>query len=246
VSGACVFIGPSVTPDELLGFPTVTILPPAAAGDLYRATLAGFDPILLVDGYFHQVPSVQHKEILFALCQGVRVWGSSSMGALRAAEMADYGMVGIGQIFRWYRTGVYTSDDEVAVAHGDAESGYRALSEPMVNVRHALDLAADRGLVSPATGRRLCQIAKSMFYPERHWATIRIRGLDAGLPEDELTRLVRFVRAEMPDLKRDDALTALGQLLGPDRAAPTPTPMTFEATYNWAVLVGDRKERHDG
>ncbi len=61
---------------------------------------AGYRTLLLIDGYFHQVPSVQHKEILYALHQGLAVFGCSSMGALRAAELADFGMVGIGRVFR--------------------------------------------------------------------------------------------------------------------------------------------------
>ena len=38
----------------------------------------------IIDGYFQQVPSVWHKEILWAMAQGVHVFGSASMGALRA------------------------------------------------------------------------------------------------------------------------------------------------------------------
>ncbi|TVT40867.1 hypothetical protein FNH05_23330 [Amycolatopsis rhizosphaerae] len=45
----------------------------------------------MIDGYFHHVPSVQHKEILYAQHQGLMVVGCSSMGALRAAELTDFG-----------------------------------------------------------------------------------------------------------------------------------------------------------
>ena len=65
----------------------LAVLPPAARGDLYRAALAGPQVIGLIDGYFDGVPAVAHKEILWALDQGIRVLGAASMGALRAAEL---------------------------------------------------------------------------------------------------------------------------------------------------------------
>jgi hypothetical protein len=40
------------------------------------------------------------------------------MGALRAAELHTFGMVGVGRVFEGYRDGVYEDDDEVAVVHG--------------------------------------------------------------------------------------------------------------------------------
>src|SRR5688572_32760283 len=53
---------------------------------------------------------------------GVRVFGAASMGALRAAELQPFGMIGVGQVFQAYRRGHLTDDDEVAVAHGPARS----------------------------------------------------------------------------------------------------------------------------
>ncbi|MBV5331336.1 tfuA protein, partial [bacterium] len=60
---------------------------------------------------------------------------ASSMGALRAAELHVFGMVGIGRVFADYRDLIHEDDDEVAVIHGPAELGYPALSEAMVNIR---------------------------------------------------------------------------------------------------------------
>ena len=53
-----------------------------------------------------------HKEIVYALqYPGVKgIYGAASMGALRASELDFVGMVGIGQIYNWYRDAV-TEDD---------------------------------------------------------------------------------------------------------------------------------------
>ena len=91
-------------------------------GELYVAAHAKPAAIGMVDGYFDGVPAVWHKEVLWALQAGIAVFGASSMGALRAAELHSFGMRGIGRIFEDYRDGRLTDDDEVALLHGPAEA----------------------------------------------------------------------------------------------------------------------------
>ena len=90
-----VFLGPTLGHDDARALlPNARFLPPARQGDVYRAVRA-HDPkkIGLVDGVFLNVPAVWHREILWALEQGVEVFGAASMGALRAAELDDFGMM---------------------------------------------------------------------------------------------------------------------------------------------------------
>src|SRR6266567_6646615 len=134
-SEICVFVGPtrlSKIPDG------IHIFAPAALGSLFRAVEAGYKRICLVDGYFGNMPSVWHKEILFALKNGVTVCGSSSMGALRAAELHTFGMVGFGWVYRAFRRGILQDDDEVCVIHAVPELNFDPLSEAMVNIRCSL------------------------------------------------------------------------------------------------------------
>src|SRR4029434_6356953 len=79
--------------------------------------------IAIIDGTFESRAAIWHKEILLALARGVSVFGASSMGALRGAELAVCGMIGVGRIFEAYRDGLYTDDDEVAVLHSAAGRG---------------------------------------------------------------------------------------------------------------------------
>ena len=67
-------------------------------------------------GLFMLKAPVRHLEILALLADGVTVAGSSSMGALRAAELWRYGRRGVGEIFELFRSGVVVGDDEVAAA----------------------------------------------------------------------------------------------------------------------------------
>ncbi|UUZ56476.1 TfuA domain-containing protein [Massilia sp. H-1] len=82
-----------------------------------------------------------HKEILHALALGIRVYGGSSMGALRAAELHPFGMRGVGRIFGDFASGVLEDDDEVALIHGPADTAYACQSEAMANIRCALEEA---------------------------------------------------------------------------------------------------------
>ena len=102
----------------------------------------------VIDGYFEVTPTVWHKEILWAMAQGIHVFGAASIGALRAAELDAFGMKGIGRIYEDFRDGVLEDDDEVAVLHGPAELGYPPLTEAMVNIRATLAAAAREGIIS--------------------------------------------------------------------------------------------------
>ena len=94
------FIGPSGVGIQFP--PAFSVYPPAAMGSVFRAVEEGYSTIAIVDGYFGNVPSVWHKEIIYAMSEGVGVVGSSSMGALRAAELHQHGMLGVGVVFKLF------------------------------------------------------------------------------------------------------------------------------------------------
>src|SRR5262249_25127305 len=121
VSEAIVFLGPSLRAADLRQLSSFDVRPPAAHGDVYRAVQDHPRTIGIVDGYFEGVPSVWHKEILYALSEGVHVYGAASMGALRAAELDGFGMQGVGRIYEGYRDGLFEDDGDVAVSHGPEE-----------------------------------------------------------------------------------------------------------------------------
>ena len=112
---------------------------PAARGDILQAVRDGARAIGIVDGYFGEMPSVWHKEILFALEQNVVVAGGASMGALRAAECSAFGMVGIGSIYDDYADGRLIDDEAVALVHAPAELGWLPLSVPWVDYQPTID-----------------------------------------------------------------------------------------------------------
>lgn len=217
----CVFTGPTLRAEDGRGVLEALYLPPARQGDVYRAVRRHRPRVIgLVDGYFQDVPSVWHKEILWAMAEGVHVFGSASMGALRAAELAVFGMRGVGRIFEAFRDGrlppdeneCFEDDDEVAVLHRPADAGFTPLSEALVNIRLTLAAAATAGMISLETRRALVQIGKRLFYPDRSYDALLDRAAIAGLPATELAALRAALPAVRVDQKRTDALAMLAEI----------------------------------
>jgi hypothetical protein len=199
-SQVVVFLGPTLSHDDARDVLDAEYRPPAAHGDVLRAALRRPRAIGLVDGVFERVPAVWHKEILFALSEGVHVYGAASMGALRAAELDAFGMRGVGTVFRAYAEGVLEDDDEVAVAHAGAEDGFRALSDAMVDVRATLAAALAAGVVCEETAEALVERIKATFYAER----ALVAALDRA--DEEHERLRAWLPDGRVERKREDAL----------------------------------------
>lgn len=199
-SQVIVFLGPTLSHDDARDVLDAEYRPPAAHGDVLRAALRRPRAIGLVDGVFERVPAVWHKEILFALSEGVHVYGAASMGALRAAELDAFGMRGVGTVFRAYAEGVLEDDDEVAVAHAGAEDGFRALSDAMVDVRATLAAALAAGVVCEETAEALVERVKATFYAER----ALVAALDRA--DEEHERLRAWLPDGRVERKREDAL----------------------------------------
>jgi hypothetical protein len=204
-----VFTGPTISAIEAKGELGAVYLPPAAEGDVYRVTLRRPQAIGIIDGYFQSTPTVRHKEILWAMSRGIHVFGSASIGALRAAELAAFGMEGVGTIFEFYRDGVLEDDDEVAIAHGPSEVGFLPASEAMVNIRQTLRKAERLEIISTELRTALEKIGKALFYPDRSYPMLLRCASERGLPQADLARLWQWLPQGKIDQKREDALAML-------------------------------------
>jgi len=203
-----VFLGPSLKRAEAASLLAAEFRPPARRGDIYRGLLDGYTTIVLIDGEFHGRPSVWQREIVDALAEGAVVHGASSMGALRAAELHGFGMVGHGRIFEWYRDGVIDGDDEVALTYGPAELDYLSLSEPLVNIRATLAAAVPE-IITAEEHAWLIESVRSLYFPERCFATLQAASPAAKWPTVRRNALSRFLAERRIDQKRLDAVAAL-------------------------------------
>lgn len=232
---AYVFLGPTLPVDEARAVLDAVYLPPVAQGDVQRACRHRPSLIAIIDGLFERVPAVWHKEILWALNQGIPVLGASSMGALRAAELDTFGMEGVGWVYEAFRDGLLEDDDEVAVVHSPAEGGFRAMSEAMVNIRRTLAAATTAGVIDAATEQRVVEVAKARYYPDRHYPGVLSDAAEAGVPAEDLEPLRSFIRDQAIDQKREDALALLSRVRDRlDAGATSIRPrFTFQYSSSW-------------
>lgn len=222
-----VFCGPTISRRDVeFAAPKAVVHPPARHGDLYSLNAAAGDVVLIIDGLFHQSAPLRHKEILDLLAHGVHVVGSSSMGALLAAELNSYGMQGIGRVYRLFADGTVDKDDEVAVAHL-TDDDYRALSEPLVNFRLALSDAADFGVITRADASSLLEVARAIPFASRTWKSVQqLLVTTAQHALADSCALATGWLAQNPkaaNAKRTDALTALTQITRQHQPQATPT-----------------------
>jgi len=235
-----VYSGPTITAAEVTGIcPQAVTHPPIRHGDLIALAPEPRDTVVIIDGLFHGVAPIRHKEILTVLAGGVSVVGASSMGALRAAELHPYGMHGVGEVYQAYRDGRLTADDAVTVQH--TPEG-RPLGEPLVNLIHALDAAREAGIISGQDTDRLRDLAQAQHYSHRSWTALRRSAQD----DPQLLTAVDAVtdrhacRSRAADLKHLDAVTAVraaasGHLPAPDTSTWADTPWRTSFLRHWTT-----------
>nr|WP_284739421.1 TfuA-like protein [Rhizobium sp. CG5] len=210
--------------------PDLEIRPPACQGDVMRAVADGATVIGLIDAQFEYVTPVWHKELLFALSNNIQVFGAASMGALRAAECAPFGMIGIGRIFEDFISGRRVDDADVALSHGPAELNYLALSVPIVSVDSTLEQVCELRLLSAQRCSEIAAAARSVFFKDRSWKRIaQAAGLDWAA-------LRPIIEQAWVDQKRLDALELLGRLNGQTAATALQRAWRFNATPLWRKL----------
>jgi hypothetical protein len=239
-----VFLGPSLGRAQARAILDAEYLAPVAMGDLYALASTRAQPgdrIAIVDGLFEQVPAVWHKEVLYALQRGIHVYGGSSMGALRAAELHPFGMRGVGRIFEAYRDGTIEADDEVAVAHATAEQDYRPLSTAMAAIRFALADLRQAGSIDGAEHDALFAAARAMHYTVRSWGALLAHARGHGM-RDTVTQAL-LAQARRPDAKAQDAAALLRLLAATPAAAPFQPQFMLEQTAFWSGLARSQDAR---
>jgi hypothetical protein len=232
---SCVFVGP--TRVRKSDYPQIDFYPPAALGSVFRAAERGYRRIGIIDGFFGNTPSVWHKEILFVIKQGIEVSGAASTGALRAAELAPYGMRGIGKIYRLYRRASIDDDDEVCVVHGIAELDFAPFSEPMISIRCTLRDLRHRGVVSGAEEAAIAADLKAVHFSERTLERIG-RSIEARLPAERAAPVTARYRAARRDAKGEDAKMLLDRLAAPAQPVLQPE-WEFPRTVHWVHQFED-------
>lgn len=229
-----IFAGPTLYGANLMPNAEYELRPPARQGDFYKAIQDGANVIGLIDGIYEYVPAIWHKEILFGLSQGVHILGAASMGALRAAECAAFGMVGLGEIYEGFVSGVLEDDADVAQTHAPAEMGFLPLSEPLANVRATLTRCLQLSHITNGEHDQLYAAAKAIFFKDRTYKQIVRSSIE---DTDRASAVLAILRANNVNLKLHDAELLIEAVVKmPDRRFDPKFSWTFNATSFWKSM----------
>jgi hypothetical protein len=241
-----VYLGPSLSLAKAKAIlPQATYRPPAKQGDIVT-DVANLNPsrIILIDGYFRENLSVWHKELVYALqFPGVKaVYGASSMGALRAAELDFLGMIGIGKIYHWYRDSVTEDDSEVALsfAERDGPDGpqYYPSTIPLVDIRAGVEHYERefKGDEIAVQAKEFLEAMRKVFYMDR----------TRDLCETAWAGICPDIPMPLVAQKSMDAVTALrDHLMYESAPAQKPTPENLSRFFQ-ALYERDRRIRVNG
>jgi hypothetical protein len=213
-AATAIFAGPSLAGSPFAGLLRERIHPPLCAGDLTMVTrtLSPGSRLLIIDGEFGQSQAVTPTEIREATEAGFRVYGASSMGALRAVECAAVGMVGLGHVYADYAAGRIVADDEVALTYNPET--YAPFTVPLVNVRRYLGLLGGFG-ASPDARSAIFQEARAVHFRERSFTALG-KLAEHALPRevaDAARGLLEQPARRLWDVKLADAELAITAVL---------------------------------
>jgi len=207
-----IFLGPTLNRAIAAKICNADFRPPAAMGDVTRAACEGPETIVLIDGVFEDRPAVWHKEILWALSKGIAVIGAASMGALRAAELQDHGMLGHGKIYQAYASGELQDDDEVAVVHGPAETGFMPLTDAMVDIREAIGHAEIEGVLTAEEAVAAIGCAKAHHFKVRNLNKVLHAVLQQSQTARQISQTLEWFASRPAGAKANDAHDLLTNL----------------------------------
>lgn len=215
------FIGPSL-PGAVQHEFAATVLPPAARGAVIEAAEAGARCIVLIDGLMVHSYGPSPTEIAEAMQMGTLVIGAASIGALRAVELRQQGMVGMGWVYGAYLRGVTDADDEVlALCNPDS---WEPITVPAIRVRFALERLAEQGRIERDQADTCMEFVSASYFEDRTASVIMDAAVSAGVPPQAAADLLHPAF----DVKRHDALAALrwaeSATLSTGRQGETPGP----------------------
>lgn len=199
MADAVLFVGPSGHGVDAAAYQAagVRCVPPVRRGDVARIVARRRRPgvMIVCDGAFQHVPAVSHAELCAALDAGWRLWGVSSIGAIRAWELRDEGMRGHGWVYAQFARHADFTDDELCLTHFP-QPPYFPVSEALVNLRHALALhGAALGIDDAAQAATIARL-RGLWFGDRtigrlHEALVDDGGCSAAVADALLSAMAR-------------------------------------------------------
>jgi len=205
-----VFSGGSLRETDKQGDNDIVYALPIRQGDMFATILEGFRNILIIDGYFYNDFPCTTFEVLLAIEEGRNVFGAGSIGALRAVELHNYGMLGSGYVFNYLKRKKIKPYQIVAQTY---DGDNKPVSVPLINVVYFLKSALKKRIISRSEFDKCFNAANDIHFAALTFPYFfKYLGTSGRLPGRRVERLKNYFYLEGEDgfnVKRKDALLLL-------------------------------------
>lgn len=192
--------------------PNATFSRPIRRGDLRGDIRSKYHIICIIDGSFHHFPAVNCGEIMDAMRAGVRIYGASSMGALRASELDGEGMIGHGKIYAYIKNSTFFRDDYLGQTFEESAGKTRPSSLPYIDLYFALKRKLERAQMNKTDMDIILRVYGDLHYSDRNPTSLFGELKVLFSRRSDLIRSVKSALASSYSQKREDAIDLLKQV----------------------------------
>lgn len=183
--------------------PTAIFSRPVKRNEIYDDIKNGVHIIGIIDGEFLQNLSVSPTEIRDAMRCGLSVYGSSSMGAMRAAELLSFGMIGCGRIYEQISRDPYFRDDKLGQIFYE---GTDLISLPFMDFFLGMEDLVERKIVSRKDSNEVVKYYEDLHFADRNYAALRAQILKRPNKENLLDVLHKAKKSIVSQKSKDGVL----------------------------------------
>jgi hypothetical protein len=202
-----VYAGVSLDKNSILKIlPDAHISSPVKRGDLLNDLQNQYQVIAIIDGEYLKNLSVAPTEIMDTLRCGMKIYGGSGVGALRAKELKHFGMIGGGKIFNLIDESLYFSDDILGSTEvGDSRNSMLSY----LDFEFLAQLQLDR---KKSNAKIICKLVRqyqNRHFLERSLEEFQLSLMGSGANQQVLEILNKIKRDAKNNQKKKDAIALL-------------------------------------
>jgi hypothetical protein len=204
-----IYAGSSLSKAEALKIlPNADYAEPIKRGDIYEAVELGYNHILIVDGLYQDVLAVSPAELMDVLSFGVKLYGSTTMGAIRAAELEAYGMVGVGRIFNEVRNTLYFRDDFLGISQPFSCDSVQPLT--YMDIWIGCKLLTEKKKLTQKQMKFILKCYEGLSFSERNLNALSEQLISKN--NKSIVNTIAKIPTLMQDLKKQDSLLLLSEV----------------------------------
>lgn len=205
-----IYGGLSITAEQVAAIlPGANFSGPIARDNLLRDIDLGYQVVGIIDGLFYQALAVTAGEIMDAIRCGLKVYGSSSMGAMRAVELEPFGMIGCGKIVELIKETPIFRDDYLGQSISTEEFGPKSVS--WVDLHFELKRQIAAGKIKESDAKTLLTLYSEIHFARRNGEELKLALATLGADHTWNPRMDKLFQ-ELKSQKHLDAIDLLQQI----------------------------------